>query len=220
MAREADHVIYLHAGEEKSVAATKTYTTSLARHRHAERRRGAGPGRCRITWNSCRTSSQQTLAWGQASAAAERYRYMRVCVVIGRGFNYATAFETALEDQGTQLRHGRTLQQRRLHARSRGRGRRRVPHHPLRPTGASCCPRCKNFIRNLKERGAETIVISDDDETLALARTPFELPVSVPEWLSPILSILPGQLFAMHLANVRDYDVDRPRGLRKVTETR
>jgi glucosamine--fructose-6-phosphate aminotransferase (isomerizing) len=81
-------------------------------------------------------------------------------------------------------------------------------------------PEMQGFIKNLKERGAETIVISDDEETLALARTPFKLPVSVPEWLSPLISILPGQLFAMHLANVRDYDVDRPRGLRKVTETR
>ena len=61
---------------------------------------------------------------------------------------------------------------------------------------------------------------SDDAPTLAMARTPFALPQTAPEWLSPILSILPGQLFAMHLANARDYDVDRPRGLRKVTETR
>jgi glucosamine--fructose-6-phosphate aminotransferase (isomerizing) len=35
-----------------------------------------------------------------------------------------------------------------------------------------------------------------------------------------LLTIIPGQLFAMHLANVRDYDPDHPRGLRKVTETR
>jgi len=42
----------------------------------------------------------------------------------------------------------------------------------------------------------------------------------VPEWLSPLTSIIPGQLFAMHLAHARDFDPDRPRGLRKVTETR
>jgi glucosamine 6-phosphate synthetase-like amidotransferase/phosphosugar isomerase protein len=41
----------------------------------------------------------------------------------------------------------------------------------------------------------------------------------VPEWASPLISIVAGQLLAMHLANVRDYDVDRPRGLHKVTET-
>jgi glucosamine--fructose-6-phosphate aminotransferase (isomerizing) len=64
------------------------------------------------------------------------------------------------------------------------------------------------------------IAISDDDETLQLARTPFKLPVTAPEWASPLVSIVVGQLFAMYLAHVRDFDVDRPRGLRKVTETR
>jgi glucosamine--fructose-6-phosphate aminotransferase (isomerizing) len=54
---------------------------------------------------------------------------------------------------------------------------------------------------------------------LELARVPLQLPVTVPEWASPLISIVAGQLLAMHLANVRDYDVDRPRGLRKVTET-
>ena len=71
-----------------------------------------------------------------------------------------------------------------------------------------------------QEREAEMIVISDDAATLALARIPLALPADVPEWLSPLTSILPGQLFAMHLAHARDFDPDRPRGLRKVTETR
>jgi len=64
------------------------------------------------------------------------------------------------------------------------------------------------------------LIISDDAETLACARTPFRLPSGVPEWLSPLTSILPGQLLAMHLAAARDYNVDQPRGLHKVTETR
>ena len=62
--------------------------------------------------------------------------------------------------------------------------------------------------------------MSDDEEMLSLARTALPLPASTPEWLSPLTAIVPGQLLAMHLADVRDYDVDHPRGLRKVTETR
>ena len=61
---------------------------------------------------------------------------------------------------------------------------------------------------------------SDDAVALAQARTPLKLPVTIPEWVSPILSIIPGQLFAMHLAHARDFDVDNPRAIRKVTETR
>jgi glutamine---fructose-6-phosphate transaminase (isomerizing) len=87
------------------------------------------------------------------------------------------------------------------------------------PTG-KMLPEMQSFIGTLKERGAEVIVISDDAATLALARSPLKLPVTVPEWISPILTIIPGQLFAMHLAYARDFDVDNPRAIRKVTETR
>ena len=63
------------------------------------------------------------------------------------------------------------------------------------------------------------MVISDEAETLSLARIPLMLPAGVPEWLSPLTAIIPGQLLAMHLAHTRDFDPDRPRTLRKVTET-
>jgi glucosamine--fructose-6-phosphate aminotransferase (isomerizing) len=44
--------------------------------------------------------------------------------------------------------------------------------------------------------------------------------VILPEWLSPFTCIVPGQLLAMHVALAKGYDADRPRGLKKVTETR
>jgi glucosamine--fructose-6-phosphate aminotransferase (isomerizing) len=63
-------------------------------------------------------------------------------------------------------------------------------------------------------------VISDHSDLLGMARYPLLLPSGLPEWLSPITAIVPGQLFAMYLAAARDFDPDRPRGLSKVTETR
>jgi glucosamine--fructose-6-phosphate aminotransferase (isomerizing) len=89
----------------------------------------------------------------------------------------------------------------------------------LAPSGVML-PEMRSLIGTLKEREAEVIAVSDDQETLDLARIPLRLPAPVPEWLSPITTIVPGQLFAMHLAHTRDYDPDRPRALRKVTETR
>ena len=67
---------------------------------------------------------------------------------------------------------------------------------------------------------AEVILISDDLEVLEAAQVRLRLPVKVPEWLSPVTSIIPGQLFAMHLAALRNYDPDNPRALSKVTKTR
>ena len=63
------------------------------------------------------------------------------------------------------------------------------------------------------------IVISDQLEVLALARASLPLPVSMAEWLSPIVCVIPGQLFALYLTLTKGYSPDHPRGLRKVTVT-
>ena len=46
-----------------------------------------------------------------------------------------------------------------------------------------------------------------------------ELPGDIPEWISPLLAVLPGQLLAMYLARAKGLDPDHPRGLNKVTQT-
>jgi glucosamine--fructose-6-phosphate aminotransferase (isomerizing) len=89
----------------------------------------------------------------------------------------------------------------------------------IAPSGAML-PEMRGFIDSLNQREAEVIVISDDPDSLSRANVALRLPQSVPEWLSPITAIIPGQLFAMFLACARQYDPDHPRGLRKVTETR
>jgi glucosamine--fructose-6-phosphate aminotransferase (isomerizing) len=73
--------------------------------------------------------------------------------------------------------------------------------------------------KELRERGAELVVVSERDEVLSMATTPLPLPISVPEWLSPITSVVPGQLFALYLTLAKGYDPDHPRGLKKVTKT-
>jgi len=163
---------------------------------------------------------QATLALAPHIAqVAERYRYMRDCVVIGRGYNYATAFELALKLKeltytlaepysSADFLHGP------LALIEHG-----FPALVIAPSGIML-PELQEFIHTLQKRKAEVIVISDDPATLALARIPLHLPHPVPEWLSPLAAIIPGQLFAMYLAHVRDFDPDHPRGIRKVTETR
>ncbi|MGD2078289.1 MAG: SIS domain-containing protein, partial [Chloroflexota bacterium] len=86
--------------------------------------------------------------------------------------------------------------------------------------GGALLDELAGFMEQLARRKAETIAISDQTEILEQARIPLPLPRSVPEWLSPLTAILPGQLLSMYLAWQRDLDVDAPRGLEKVTETR
>jgi len=71
----------------------------------------------------------------------------------------------------------------------------------------------------LRQREADLLVISDAPEGLAFATTPLPLAVTVPEWLSPLTTILPGQIFALHLTLARGLNPDAPRGLHKVTQT-
>jgi glucosamine--fructose-6-phosphate aminotransferase (isomerizing) len=70
------------------------------------------------------------------------------------------------------------------------------------------------------EQQAELVVISDDDEALGLADSPIPLPQGIPEWLTPLVSIVPAQLFAYHLTGVKGFDTEKPRSIRKVTDTR
>jgi len=71
-----------------------------------------------------------------------------------------------------------------------------------------------------KELLAELVVISNEPEALDMAQVPLTIPDDVPEWLSPLVSIVPAQLFSYHLTLAKGYDTDRPRTISKVTETR
>lgn len=218
LGQTAEYVIDLGAGLEQSIAATKTYTSELAAIAYLSVYL-AGDPQMQAALEQMPEQVAETLTVGSdIGLIAERYRYMRECVVIGRGYNYATAFELALKLKeltytvvepysSADFLHGP------LAMIERG-----FPVIVLAPSGVML-PEMRNLIHTLKEREAEVITISDDSEMLDLARVPLRLPAPVPEWLSPITTIVPGQLFAMHLAHARDYDPDRPRGLRKVTET-
>jgi len=152
------------------------------------------------------------------TGAAERYRYMESCVVIGRGYNYATAFELALKIKeltyvladpysSADFRHGPVA------VVERG-----FPVIAIVPEG-EIAVELLDFLHQLQGREAELIVISSLPEALALAKTRLPLPVGIPEWLSPLVAIVPGQAFALGLTLVKGYDPEHPRGLRKVTLT-
>ena len=214
-----DVVINLQAGPELAVAATKTYTNSLGAVAMLSAALSQNVDRQRQLAGAPQAMAATLAMNEEIGRIAPRYRYMDQCVVIGRGFNFATAFELALKMQEltyTVVQHYSSADF--LH----GPMAMIEPGFPvivIAPTGGLQAEMAE-FVDELTARQAETIVISDWDEILAQARIPLTLPHSVPEWLSPMTTILPGQMLAMHLAHERDLDVDAPRGLKKVTETR
>jgi glucosamine--fructose-6-phosphate aminotransferase (isomerizing) len=218
LAQEAAHIIYLHAGGEQAIAASKTYTSELLAIALLSACLSQDESRLEEVRKMPQVAAATLTMEDQVIQAVQRYRYMRECVVIGRGYNYATAFELALKMKeltytfveaysSADFLHGP------LAVIEHG-----FPAITIAPSGVML-PELQRFMLTLKERAAEIIAISDDPETLDIAHIPLRLPVTTPEWLSPIPSILPGQLFVLHLAHIRNYDPDRPRGLHKVTET-
>ena len=71
-----------------------------------------------------------------------------------------------------------------------------------------------------EEHDVDALVVSDDPAIRAAGTASLELPAGLPEWLMPIVSIVPGQLFALYLTVARGLDPERPRWISKVTETR
>jgi glutamine---fructose-6-phosphate transaminase (isomerizing) len=219
LASEADEVLPLHAGLERSIAATKTYTAELLALAMLSVALDGG----RVEREALRRVPAAVAAALEASrgveALAARYRYAERLAVIGRGFNYATAFELALKlkelayvtaepASSADFRHGpiAVVQE-------------GFPALLVAPRGRTARDMLA-LAKELAARRAETIIISDVPGLLRQARTPLRLPLGVAEWLSPIPAVVPGQLFARHLAGAKGCAVDRPRGLLKETITR
>lgn len=216
----ATFTLDLCAGEERAVAATKTYTSSLvmlallsAMLAEDEERLAA---LSRLPEAVTRTLE---LTEDVARTRAERYRYMEYCITIGRGFNYATAFEIALKLKeltyivaepysSADFRHGP------MAIIEPG-----FPVLVVAPDGVLFSDLVA-FLQELRERRAEVVVISNRMEALELAAIAMPLPTALPEWLSPVAAVIPGQLLAYYLTLAKGLQPDAPRGLRKVTVTR
>jgi len=87
------------------------------------------------------------------------------------------------------------------------------------PLGAVSAPSLEMIGKLKNSFSAELVVISNDPSALELANSPISIPADIPEWLSPMISIIPAQLFAYHLTVAKGLNTENPRSIQKVTET-
>jgi glucosamine--fructose-6-phosphate aminotransferase (isomerizing) len=219
LAQSAELQLPLLAGAELAVAATKTYTAQL----FALAMLSAALEGNQARWADLSRVPEwvDTVIARNADLfeAVAQFRDARQLIVLGRGFNYSTAFEVALKLKETSyllaepysvadLLHGPIAMV------DGG-----FPVILIAPNGRSLVD-VPDLLSLLEQRGARVLAISNVPEVLSRVPLHLELPSNLPEWLSPIVSVVPGQLFAGALAESSGQDPDRPRGLAKVTLTR
>jgi glucosamine--fructose-6-phosphate aminotransferase (isomerizing) len=219
LARLAEHVFLVHAGREQSVAATKTYTGQLLMLYLIAYALGADISLDDLArlpeWASRSLDLDAEIA-----RRAERYRFMDHAVVIGRGLNYANAFEFALKLMETcyvvaerfssaDLMHGPIAM---VEA--------SFPAFLFAPAGVTW-PGIREMIQKLVHLKADTLLITDpgNPEASALDGRAVCMPAPLDELFTPIPYIIPAQLFAAHLAEQKGFNPDQPRTISKVTRT-
>src|SRR5215213_3374622 len=215
MAKVAQHHFFLRAGREESVAATKTYTAELMMlYLLVSALKGEESLEDEVRQLPGLSRQVLEVEW----EGTERYRYAEYMVVTSRGYNLATAEEAALKLMETtyvvaqafsaaDLRHGPMAM---------------IGHDfpvlVIAPPGKAQ-PGMRSLVDNLRDRGAELVVVSDERSMLDKASAKFPVPGSLSEELAPILCAIPIQLLAENLARLKGLNPDSPRGLSKVTET-
>jgi len=224
LAREADGVIYMHAGPEISVAATKTFATQMVSQYIlamylAQVRGSMFPEEiAEILTRMGELPGQVQRALGldaQIRGLAERFQGERDWLFIGRHTGYPAALEGALKLKEISY----------VHAEGYPAGE--LKHGPIAlveegvpvvavATTCHVYPKMLSNIQEVRARGAEVIAVATEGDTQIreVAQHVLEVP-ETPELLSPVVVTVPLQLLAYHVARLRGTDVDQPRNLAK-----
>ncbi len=227
VAREADKVIYTHAGPEIAVASTKAYITQLAIMYLIAMYLGKIKGNC--TEEELQELGSQLYGIdvlvqkildrekesGKIRQLAEKYKEVQSTFFLGRGLDYAVAMEGALKLKEISY----------VHAEAYAAGE--LKHGPLAlihdgvPVLAlisqdTLVEKSMSNIKEVKARGA--VVVAVCKESLQEACQECDDQILLPDInsvLAPIVSVVPLQLFSYYMAIYRGADVDKPRNLAK-----
>jgi len=215
MAKIADETLLIHAGREKSVAATKTYTGQML-HFYSL---ASILGNKKIEYEKIPRFVEAVLKLQTAvEELVQRYVFMENCVVVGRGLNYGNACEMALKLMETCYVVAERFSSADFFHGPLAIVERRFPVVLFAPKGVTDQ---SNFdlLNRLKELHADSFSITNNKKIAALSSRSLLLPAGIDEFLSPIPFVIPAQLFAAHLATAKGLNPDAPRSLSKVTRT-
>ena len=218
LARAAHETVLTHAGDERSVAATKTYlnqVVALAMLGAA----WAGDQRLTRELKAVPEAQREVLAQeAEIAHIAERYRYMHECIVAARGYDFATARELALKLMETCYVVALPLSSADLLHGPIALVEHDFPVFLVAPPGRTFA-HLVSVATRLRARRAETAIFSSEPQILHLARVPIRVPGRAADAIAPSAYGVAVQLLACYLSRAKGVNPDHPRGLRKVTRT-
>ena len=223
IAREADGGVYLHAGPEIGVASTKAFTNQVAvlamlalyfgRMRHLSALQGT---RMIRELRAIPDAVRRTLSCHDTvRGIAERYCHVSNFLYLGRQYHYPVALEGALKLKEISYIHAEGYPAAEMKHGPIALVDRDTPSVFLMPRGP-IFDKVMSNLEEVKARGGPVIAIAceGDEEVAARADEVIYVP-EVPEYLQPLVSVVPLQLLAYHIALLRGCDVDKPRNLAK-----
>lgn len=218
LAELADVVVPMLAGEERSVAATKTYLASL--HAIAQIATCLRDRTGREGWFA-RLPELVAAATDELFTTRERFDPLSgvtLLTVVGRGLQFPTAHETALKVRELSAIPAEAFSPPDL------------IHGPIAALGQSGALWVLSTagreqpdaaaLEALRGEVGVAVAVSDRDALVEAADVGVRLPRGIPDWAAPMLAVIPAQAAALRLGEMRGVDVDHPPGLRKVTLTR
>lgn len=215
MAGITDESFLIHAGLERSVAATKTYTGQMLHFYLLASILGGTP----LEFERIPEYAERALSLSaQVETLVERYVFMENCVVVGRGMNYGNSYELALKLMETCYVVAERFSSADFFHGPLAIVERRFPVIMFAPKGVTN-KGSVDLLQELHSLHADCLSITNDPEIAALSPKSLILPGDIDEFLSPIPFIVPAQLFAAYLSAAKGLDPDSPRSLSKVTKT-
>lgn len=220
LAKEAKYHLFCSAGEEKSIAATKTFTAQMFILAQLCAEITDTPSLSELLDKVPKALSDM-LSYMPVTVAklVERYRYLESAFVLGRGMTYPVALEGALKVLETNriLMKGNAISD--------------FYHGPLAQVheGALAIVMSAegpvyndstDMIKKLDEIGAEVLVITDNEELAENERFSIKVPSLGSDFVSPFFMTPVMQLFACCLADVKGIDPNKSKVLKKVTITK
>ncbi|MBI3822143.1 MAG: glutamine--fructose-6-phosphate transaminase (isomerizing) [Planctomycetes bacterium] len=223
IAREVDGDVYLHAGPEIGVASTKAFTAQLTvltllavhfgRMRHLSYQAGA---RILDELQAMPDAVRETLkCHDQVARIAQKYHHASTMLYLGRQYLYPLALEGALKLKEISYIHAEGYPAAEMKHGPIALVDENTPSVFLVPHG-SVYDKVMSNLEEIKARGGPIIAIAcaEDKHVEAKADDIIHVP-SVPEYLQPLVTAIPLQLLAYHIALLRGCDIDKPRNLAK-----